>query len=60
MSFWSRIVNVVRGDRLNHEIDEELASHVEEAIERGRDPAEGAGACTRSFARSRSARTPCR
>jgi predicted permease len=40
MSFWSRIVNVVRADRLNHEIDEELASHVEEAIERGRDPAE--------------------
>ena len=40
MSFWSRFVNVVRGDRLNREIDEELRSHIEEAIEQGRDPAE--------------------
>ncbi len=40
MSIWSRIVNVVRGDRLNREIDEELASHIQEAIEHGRDPAE--------------------
>jgi len=40
MSLWSRIVNVVRGDRLNREIDEEFASHIEEAIEQGRDPAE--------------------
>src|SRR6266404_5067866 len=40
MSLWSRIVNVVRGDRLSREIDEELQSHVEEAIEQGRDPAE--------------------
>src|SRR5260221_11925219 len=40
MSLWSRIVNVVRGDRLSREIDEELQSHVEEAIEQGPDPAE--------------------
>src|SRR5262249_52884264 len=37
---WSRIVNVFRGDRLSREIDEELASHIEEAIEQGRDTAE--------------------
>jgi putative ABC transport system permease protein len=40
MSLLSRIVNVLRGDRLNREIDEELASHIEEAMEQGRDPAE--------------------
>jgi hypothetical protein len=40
MSLWSRVENVFRGDRLNREIDEELASHIEEAIEQGRDPAE--------------------
>src|SRR5439155_19559625 len=40
MSFWSRTVNVVRGDGLSREIDEELQSHIAEAIEQGRDPAE--------------------
>jgi predicted permease len=40
MSLWSRIVNVFRGDRLGREIDEELQSHIEEAVEQGRDPAE--------------------
>ena len=40
MALWSRIANVFRGDRLNREIDEELAGHLEEAIEEGRDPAE--------------------
>ena len=40
MSMWSRIVNVIRSGQLSREIDEELASHVAEAIERGRDPAE--------------------
>src|SRR5579864_6983182 len=40
MSLWSRITNVVRGDCLSREIDEELQSHIEEAIEQGRDPAE--------------------
>src|SRR5580698_7805768 len=40
MSLWSRLANVVRGDRLNRDIDEELQSHLEEAIEHGRDPAE--------------------
>src|SRR5579864_1865701 len=40
MSLWSRIGNVLRGDRLNREIDEELEAHIEEAIARGRDPVE--------------------
>jgi len=40
MSLWSRIANVLHGNRLNSEIDEELHSHIEEAIENGRDPAE--------------------
>ena len=40
MSLWSRIANALHGNRLNNEIDEELHSHIEEAIEHGRDPAE--------------------
>ena len=40
MSLWSRIANVFRGDGLSREIDEELESHIAEAIEQGRDPAE--------------------
>jgi len=39
-SLWSRIANTFRGNRLSREIDEELRSHVEEAVENGRDPAE--------------------
>jgi predicted permease len=40
MSLWSRIGNVLRGNRMNREIDEELESHIEEAIAQGRDPVE--------------------
>ena len=40
MSLWSRISNAVRGERLNREIEEELQSHIEEAIASGRDPDE--------------------
>ena len=40
MSLWSRIENVFRGDRLNREIEEELQSHIAEAIAEGRDPGE--------------------
>src|SRR5258708_33407757 len=40
MSLWSGIANVVRGDGLSREIDEELESHMADAIEQGRDPAE--------------------
>jgi predicted permease len=52
MSWWSRIVNAVRGDGLSREIDEEFASHIEEAIERGREPDE-AGAAFGSVLRRR-------
>ena len=40
MSLWSRITYVFRGDRLNCEIDEEFAAHIEEAIAAGEDPIE--------------------
>jgi len=40
MSFWSRLVNVVRGDGVSREIDEELQSHLDEAGREGRDPVE--------------------
>lgn len=40
MPLWSRIANTFRSHRLSREIDEELASHIEEAIQEGRDPAE--------------------
>jgi predicted permease len=52
MSLWSRIVNVVRGDGLSREIDEELQSHIAEAIEQGREPSE-AGAAFGSALRRR-------
>ena len=37
MSFWSRLANVFRGERVTREIDEELQSHIEEAIAQGRE-----------------------
>jgi predicted permease len=40
MSFGSRIWNVLRRDRLSRDIAEELETHIQEAIEQGRDPAE--------------------
>ncbi len=40
MSILSRLRNVFRGERLNSEIDEELDSHIDEAIQLGRDPDE--------------------
>jgi putative ABC transport system permease protein len=40
MSLWSRLTNVISRDRLSREIDEEMQSHIAEAIEQGRDPAE--------------------
>jgi putative ABC transport system permease protein len=40
MSLWSRIENVFRRDSLNRDIEEELQSHLAEAIAEGRDPAE--------------------
>ncbi len=40
MSLWSRITNVLRGEKLNREIDEELEAHIAEAVAQGRDPVE--------------------
>src|SRR6516225_8463672 len=40
MSWWSRLANVFRSNRLGREIDEELESHLAEAVEHGRDPVE--------------------
>jgi predicted permease len=40
MSLWSRFYNSVRAQRVDREIDEELESHLAEAVERGRDPEE--------------------
>src|SRR5215472_9931759 len=40
MALWSRLANTLRGNRLNREIDEELAAHVAEGIREGRDPSE--------------------
>jgi hypothetical protein len=40
MSLWSRVANAVRGERLSREIDEELQSHIAEAVARGGEPAE--------------------
>jgi putative ABC transport system permease protein len=60
MSLWSRITYVFRGDRLNHEIDEEFAAHIEEAIAAGNDPAEvrrNFGSQLRLREQSRDART---
>ncbi|HYP08017.1 MAG TPA: ABC transporter permease, partial [Bryobacteraceae bacterium] len=40
MSRWTRFINVFRGDRVSHEIDEELEAHIASAIEDGCDPVE--------------------
>ncbi len=40
MPLWSRIANALRGDRLTREIDEEMQSHLAEAVQQGRNPAE--------------------
>jgi predicted permease len=42
---WSKLVNVFRRERVNRELDEELQSHLDEAIEQGRD----AGEARRAF-----------
>ncbi len=49
MSLWSRIGNAFRGDRLSREIDDELQSHIEEAIRHGRDPEEARRAFGSTF-----------
>jgi predicted permease len=52
MSFWSRIHNALRGDRLSRDIDEEFAAHIQEALAHGRGPAE-AGQAFGSLLRQR-------
>jgi len=37
MSLWSRVANVFRGRSVSREIDEEFQSHIEEAIQQGRN-----------------------
>jgi len=38
MSFWSRLINVFRGDSLSREILEEYKAHVADAVAQGLDP----------------------
>jgi len=40
MSLWTRFKNALGGSKVNREIDEELESHVAEAVAEGRDPGE--------------------
>ena len=40
MSLWMRLRNTFRTDRLQREIDDELESHIAEAVVQGRDPNE--------------------
>jgi putative ABC transport system permease protein len=40
MGLWRRLTNVFRGERLNRELDEEMAAHLEEAVAQGRDAQE--------------------
>src|SRR5690348_1627081 len=40
MALWNRVRNVLLSSRLNRDIDEELDSHLAEAVDHGRDPAE--------------------
>jgi putative ABC transport system permease protein len=40
MSLWTRLRNTFRNEGLQREIDEELESHIAEAIAQGRDPDE--------------------
>ncbi|MGO9255953.1 MAG: ADOP family duplicated permease [Bryobacteraceae bacterium] len=56
MSLWSRIANALHGDRLSREIDEEIRSHIEDAIGDGRDLAEA----RRAFGSVLSTREECR
>jgi predicted permease len=44
MSAWSRIANVFRSHRVDRDIDEELQSHIDEALAAGRDPGEASKA----------------
>jgi putative ABC transport system permease protein len=53
MSLWSRVANVFRGEKLDREIAEEMESHIAEAVEQGRDPAEARLALGRNYQQRR-------
>ena len=59
MSLWTRIGNVFQGRKLGREIDEELQSHLDEAIAEGRDPAEARRAGRGPLGTSCGASEPC-
>ena len=40
MSIWRKVTNLFRTNQLTAEIDEELQSHLDEAVAQGRDPDE--------------------
>jgi predicted permease len=59
MPLWKRVANIFRGEGVNREIDEELESHIAEAIAEGRDPGEARrafGSALRHRERSRDVR----
>src|ERR1035441_10220490 len=56
MSLWSRIANAFRSERVSREIDEELESHIAEAIEQGREP----GEARKAFGGALQTREECR
>src|SRR5882724_1111274 len=53
MSLWTRFTNLFHNDRLTRELDEELESHIAEAVEQGRDPQEARKAFGGSILRQR-------
>ena len=57
MSLWSRITNALKADRLNREIDEEFASHIEEAVSKAVTPPKPAKRLAPRFAGGRRAAT---
>ena len=49
MPIWSRTRNLFRANRVDREIDEELESHIAEAVANGRDPDEARRAFGSAF-----------
>ncbi|NUQ29052.1 MAG: FtsX-like permease family protein [Acidobacteriaceae bacterium] len=59
MALWRRVSNVFRADRLRSEIEEELESHVAEAMEHGRSEAEARKALGNSLHQRESSYALC-
>ncbi len=53
MSLWTRVRDVFRGDQLSREIAEEMESHIDEAVEQGRDAKEARLALGRNYEQRR-------